>query len=286
MSPIPTVTLNNGVSMPLLGFGVFQIEDLAECERSVYDALQTGYRLIDTAASYGNEEAVGKAIKRSGVAREDLFITTKLWIQDAGYERTKPAFERSLRRLQLEYLDLFLIHQPFGDVYGAWRAMEELYREGRIRAIGISNFPPDRVMDLIVHNDVVPVVNQIETHPFNQQIETQKFLEENKVQIESWGPFAEGRNNIFQNDLLRSLAGKYQKTVAQIILRWLTQRGAVAIPKSTRRERMEENFNVFDVELSPDDMAAIATLDLKQSSFFDHRDPAMVKRLGQARRNT
>lgn len=286
MSPIPTVTLNNGVSMPLLGFGVFQIEDLAECERSVYDALQTGYRLIDTAASYGNEEAVGKAIKRSGVAREDLFITTKLWIQDAGYKRTKPSFERSLQRLQLEYLDLFLIHQPFGDVYGAWRAMEELYREGRIRAIGISNFPPDRVMDLIVHNDVVPVVNQIETHPFNQQIETQKFLEENKVQIESWGPFAEGRNNIFQNDLLRSLAGKYQKTVAQIILRWLTQRGAVAIPKSTRRERMEENFNVFDVELSPDDMAAIATLDLKQSSFFDHRDPAMVKRLGQARRNT
>jgi len=272
--------------MPLLGFGVFQIEDLAECERSVYDALQTGYRLIDTAASYGNEEAVGKAIKRSGVAREDLFITTKLWIQDAGYKRTKPSFERSLQRLQLEYLDLFLIHQPFGDVYGAWRAMEELYREGRIRAIGISNFPPDRVMDLIVHNDVVPVVNQIETHPFNQQIETQKFLEENKVQIESWGPFAEGRNNIFQNDLLRSLAGKYQKTVAQIILRWLTQRGAVAIPKSTRRERMEENFNVFDVELSPDDMAAIATLDLKQSSFFDHRDPAMVKRLGQARRNT
>ncbi len=286
MSIVPSVTLNNGLQMPLLGFGVFQINDAEECERSVYDAIQVGYRLIDTAASYGNEEAVGKAIQRSGVPREELFVTTKLWIQDAGYERTKPAFERSLQRLQLEYLDLFLIHQPFGDVYGAWRAMEELYREGRIRAIGISNFPPDRVMDLIVHNDVVPAVNQIETHPFYQQIETQKFLEENKVQIESWGPFAEGRNNIFQNDLLRSLAGKYQKTVAQIILRWLTQRGVVAIPKSTRRERMEENFNVFDVELSPDDTAAIATLDLKQSSFFDQRDPATVKQLGQARRNT
>lgn len=286
MSTIPSVTLNNGLHMPLLGFGVYQINDAAECERSVYDALSTGYRLIDTAAAYGNEEAVGKAIQRSGVAREDLFITTKLWIQDAGYERTKPAFERSLRRLQLEYLDLFLIHQPFGDVYGAWRAMEELYREGRIRAIGISNFPSDRVMDLIVHNTVVPMVNQIETHPFHQQIDTQKFLQDNGVQIESWGPFAEGRNNIFQNDLLRSLAGKYQKTAAQIILRWLTQRGVVAIPKSVRKERIEENFEVFDVELSPEDMAAIATLDLKQSSFFDHRDPATVKRLGQARLNT
>lgn len=283
---VPSVTLNNGLEMPLLGFGVFQIADLAECERAVNDAINTGYRLIDTAASYGNEEAVGKAIKRSGVAREDLFITTKLWIQDAGYERTKPAFERSLQRLQLEYLDLFLIHQPFGDVYGAWRAMEELYREGRIRAIGISNFHPDRVMDLIVHNDVVPAVNQIETHPFNQQIETQKFLEENKVQIESWRPFAEGKNNIFHNSVLHSIADKYGKTVAQIIVRWLTQRGVIAIPKSTRRERMEENFNVFDVELSPEDMTSIATLDTKTSSFFDHRDPAVAKRLGEAKRPT
>ncbi len=286
MSNIPSVTLNNGVKMPLLGFGVFQITDPEECERSVYDALQTGYRLIDTAAAYGNEEAVGKAIKRGGVTREELFVTTKLWIQDAGYESTKKAFERSLQRLQLDYLDLYLIHQPFGDVYGAWRAMEELYREGRIRAIGVSNFHPDRVMDLIVHNKVVPAVNQIETHPFNQQIETQKFLQEQQIQIESWGPFAEGRNNIFENELLRSIAGKYGKTAAQIILRWLTQRGVVAIPKSVRKERIEENFNIFDVQLSPEDMAAIIALDTKTSSFFDHRDPAIVKMLGEAKRPT
>ncbi len=286
MANIPLVTLNNDVQMPLLGFGVFQINDLEECERSVYDAIRTGYRLIDTAAAYGNEEAVGKAIKRSGVAREELFVTTKLWIQDAGYESAKRAFERSLQRLQLDYLDLYLIHQPFGDVYGSWRAMEELYGEGRIRAIGVSNFHPDRVMDLIVHNKVVPAVNQIETHPFNQQIETQKFLHEQQVQIESWGPFAEGRNNIFENEVLRSIAGKYGKTVAQIILRWLTQRGVVVIPKSVRKERIEENFNIFDVQLSPEDMAAIATLDTKKSSFFDHRDPAMVKMLGEAKRPT
>lgn len=286
MSPIPTVKLNNGVEMPLLGFGVFQIEDAEVCERSVHDALRVGYRLVDTAASYGNEAAVGSAIKQGGVAREDLFVTTKLWIQDAGYERTKQAFERSLQRLQLEYLDLYLIHQPIGDVYGAWRAMEDLYREGRIRAIGISNFYPDRVMDLLMHNAIVPMVNQIETHPFNQQIETQKFLEENGVQIESWGPFAEGKNNIFENMLLHSIADKYGKTVAQIILRWLTQRGVAAIPKSIRRERIEENFNVFDIELSPEDMAAIATLDTKTSSFFDHRDPAIVKQLSEAKRPT
>lgn len=286
MSKIPSVTLNNDVQMPLLGFGVFQINDPEECERSVYNAISTGYRLIDTAAAYGNEEAVGNAIKRSGVAREELFVTTKLWIQDAGYESTKQAFERSLKRLQLDYLDLYLIHQPFGDVYGAWRAMEDLYREGRIRAIGVSNFHPDRVMDLIVHNKVGPAVNQIETHPFNQQIETQKFLQEQQVQIESWGPFAEGRNNIFENELLRSIAGKYGKTVAQIILRWLTQRGVVAIPKSVRKERIEENFNIFDVQLSPEDMAAIIVLDTKTSSFFDHRDPAIAKMLGEAKRPT
>lgn len=286
MSRVPMVTLNNGVPMPLLGFGVFQIEDAEVCERSVSDAIQTGYRLIDTAASYGNEAAVGNAIKQSGVVREDLFITTKLWIQDAGYERTKQAFERSLQRLQLEYLDLYLIHQPIGDVYGAWRAMEELYRDGRIRAIGVSNFHPDRVMDLIVHNDVVPAVNQIETHPFNQQIETHGFLQQNGVQIESWGPFAEGKHQIFENPLLRSIADKHGKTVAQIILRWLTQRGVIAIPKSIRRERIEENFNVFDVEISPEDITAIATLDTKTSSFFDHRDPAMVKWLSEAKRPT
>jgi len=280
------VILNNGVEMPILGFGVFQITDVEECERSVYEAIQTGYRLIDTAASYENEEAVGKAIKSSGVAREALFVTTKLWIQDAGYGSAKKAFERSLKRLQLDYLDLYLIHQPYGDVYGSWRAMEELYREGRIRAIGVSNFHPDRLMDLIVHNQVVPAVNQIETHPFNQQIETQKFLQENNVQIESWGPFAEGKNNIFANELLRSIAGKYNKTVAQTILRWLTQRGVVAIPKSVRKERIIENFNIFDFELSQEDMAAIVALDTKVSSFFDHRDPEMVKRLGEAKRNT
>ncbi len=286
MPAVPSVTLNNGVTMPLLGFGVFQMNDAEECERSVYEAIRTGYRLIDTAAAYGNEVAVGNAIRRSGVARDELFITTKLWIQDAGDERAKQAFERSLERLQLEYLDLYLIHQPFGDVYGSWRAMEELYRAGRVRAIGVSNFHPDRVMDLIVHNQVVPAVNQVETHPFHQQIENQQFLQEQGVQIESWGPFAEGRNNIFTNEMLRAIADRHQKTIAQVILRWLTQRGVVAIPKSVRTERIEENFNVFDFDLSADDMAAIATLDTNTSLFFDHRDPAVVKRLGEAKRPT
>jgi 2,5-diketo-D-gluconate reductase A len=274
------VVLNNGLEMPILGFGVFQVPDLEECERSVLEAIETGYRLIDTAASYGNEEAVGKAIQKSGVARDEIFITTKLWIQDAGYESTKKAFQGSLDKLRLDYLDLYLIHQPYGDVYGAWRAMQELYREGRTKAIGVSNFYPDRLIDLIVHNEVVPAVNQIETHPFHQQIETQKFLKENNVQIESWGPFAEGKNNIFHNDVLLSIAGKYGKSVAQVILRWLTQRDVVAIPKSVRKERMAENFNVFDFELSAKDVNAIATLDSKQSAFFNHRDPAMVKALG------
>lgn len=281
-----TVQLNNGVVMPILGFGVFQIADAEECERSVVDAIQTGYRLIDTAASYGNEEAVGRAIKSSGVPRDELFITTKLWISDAGYESARKAFDRSMQRLQLDTLDLYLIHQPYGDVHGAYRAMEDLYQEGRVRAIGISNFHPDRVMDMIVHHQVVPAVNQIETHPFHQQVETQKFLQENGVQIESWGPFAEGRNNIFQNELLLGLAAKHNKTVAQIILRWLTQRGVVAIPKSVRKERMVENFNIFDFDLTLEDMASIATLDTKTSSFFDHRDPNMVKMLSQAKRNT
>nr|WP_318657992.1 aldo/keto reductase [Pseudanabaena sp. ABRG5-3] len=260
--------------------------DLEECERSVSDAIAIGYRLIDTAASYGNEEAVGKAIQKSGVARDEIFITTKLWIQDANYESTKKAFQRSLDKLRLDYLDLYLIHQPYGDVYGAWRAMQELYREGRIKAIGVSNFHPDRLMDLMIHNEVVPAVNQIETHPFHQQIETQKFLKENNVQIESWGPFAEGKNNIFHNDVLLSIAKKYDKSVAQVILRWLMQRHVVAIPKSVRKERMSENFNVFDFELSPEDMNTIISLDTKNSSFFDHRDPNMVKMLGTAKRNT
>jgi 2,5-diketo-D-gluconate reductase A len=272
--------------MPLLGFGVFQVPDLEECERAVRDAIDVGYRLIDTAASYGNEEAVGRAIKGAGVPRAALFVTTKLWIQDAGEGRTRAAFERSLARLGLDFLDLYLIHQPFGDVYGAWRDMEALLHEGRVRAIGVSNFPPDRVMDLIIHNEVVPAVNQIEVHPFNQQIEAHQFLRDNGVQTEAWAPFAEGKHDIFRNEVLRAIAERRGKSVAQVILRWLTQRGVVAIPKSVRRERMAENSDVFDVELSDDEMAAIAALDLKESSFFDHRDPAVVKRLGQAQRPT
>jgi len=286
MTPVPAVTLNNGVEMPLLGFGVFQMNDADECERSVVDAIQSGYRLIDTAAAYGNEEAVGRAIKRGGVPRDELFVTTKLWIQDAGDGRTRQAFERSLERLGLDYLDLYLIHQPFGDLYGAWRDMEALYREGRVKAIGVSNFQPDRVMDLIVHHDVVPTVNQIEAHPFYQRTETQGFLQDNGVQMEGWAPFAEGKHDIFRNEVLVGLAQKHGKSVAQIILRWLTQRGVVAIPKSVRKERIEENFAVFDVDLSRADMQAIAALDLNESSFFDHRDPAIVKALGEARRPT
>jgi 2,5-diketo-D-gluconate reductase A len=274
------VLLNNGVEMPILGFGVFQVPDLKECENSVLNALETGYRLIDTAASYMNETAVGDAIKKSGVPREDMFITTKLWVQDTGYEKTKKAFGKSLDRLQLDYLDLYLIHQPYGDVHGSWRAMEELYKNGKVKAIGVSNFQPDRVMDIITFNDVVPVVNQVETHPFNQQIETQKFLIDNKVQIEAWGPFAEGKNNLFQNKLLLSIATKYRKSIAQIVLRWLTQRGVVAIPKSVKKERIKENFNILDFELSIEDTEAIATLDMKASSFFDHRDPEIIKWMG------
>jgi 2,5-diketo-D-gluconate reductase A len=283
---VPSLTLNNGVYMPILGFGVFQIADLAECERAVTDALSVGYRLFDTAASYGNEEAVGNAIKRSGVPREELFITTKLWISDAGYDKTRRAFERSMQRLQLDTLDLYLIHQPIGDVYGAWRAMEELHREGRIRAIGVSNFQPDRVMDFLMHHEVVPAVNQIETHPFHQQVDAQKFLQENGIQMESWGPFAEGKNNIFHNTLLKSIADNHGKSIAQVVVRWLTQRGIVAIPKSVRKERMAENFDVFDFQLSPEEMSSIAALDTGTSSFFDHRDPAMVKWLSEAARAT
>lgn len=274
------VQLNNGIEMPILGFGVYQIQDANECEQSVYDAIMTGYRLIDTAASYLNEEAVGRAIKRSGVPREELFITTKLWVQDTGYDRTKKAFAKSLERLQLDYLDLYLIHQPYGDVYGSWRAMEELYREGRIRAIGVSNFQMDRLVDLIMHNEVTPAVNQVETHPFCQQIESAQFMKDHHVQIESWGPFAEGKNNMFQNEILAAIAEKYNKSVAQVILRWLTQRGVVAIPKSVRKERIIENFNIFDFELRQEDMERITTLDTKQSLFFSHRDPEIVKWLG------
>jgi len=278
-----TVKLNNGVEIPILGFGVFQIADPVECERSVVDAIQTGYNHIDTAASYMNEEAVGKGIKRSGVAREKLFVTTKLWIQRNGYEGTLKAFERSLKRLQLDYLDLYLIHQPYGDVYGEWRTMEELYQQGKIRAIGVSNFQPDRIMDLMIHNKITPAVNQIEVNPFQQQIDSQKFLQDQSVMVEAWAPFAEGKNNIFQNEILLSIAAKYNKSAAQVILRWVVQRGIIALAKSTRKERMLENISVFDFELSAEDMAAIATLDTKTSSFFDHRDPKMVKWLGERR---
>lgn len=275
------VKLNNGVEIPILGFGVFQITDPAECVRSVVDAIQTGYYHIDTAASYQNEEAVGRGIKQSGVDREKLFITTKLWIQSDGYEGTLKAFENSLKRLQLDYIDLYLIHQPYGDVYGEWRAMESLYQQGKIRAIGVSNFLPDRLMDLMIHNQITPAINQIEVHPFHQQIESQKFFKENNVQVEAWAPFAEGRNNMFQNELLLSIGTKYNKSVAQVILRWLVQRGIIALAKTTHKERMVENISIFDFELSTEDMTEITTLDAQTSSFFDHRDPEKVKWLGE-----
>jgi len=274
-----SIKLNNGVEMPVLGFGVYQVEP-GETENVVFDALQVGYRSIDTAAAYINEEEVGLAIKRSGITREELFITTKLWIQDAGYENAKKAFEKSMKKLQLDYLDLYLIHQPFGDYYGSWRAMEELYKAGRIRAIGVSNFMPDRLMDLILHNEIVPAVNQIETHPFLQQTDTQKFLVDNNVQIESWGPFAEGKNNIFNNEILKSTGQKYGKSVAQVILRWLIQRDVVVIPKTVNKERMTENFNVFDFLLDEQDMEAIKSLDTGSSAFLDHRDSEVAKLLG------
>jgi diketogulonate reductase-like aldo/keto reductase len=280
MTIVPTVTLNNGIEMPALGFGVFQVPDPAECERSVRDAIDVGYRLLDTAASYGNEEAVGAAIRNHGIDRAELFVTTKLWVQDASYEGAKTAFERSMNKLQLDYLDLYLIHQPYGDVYGAWRAMEELHRAGRIRAIGVSNFYPDRLVDFVLHNEVAPAVNQIEIHPFHQQDEAQAILAEHKIQAEAWGPFAEGKNGLFSNEVLQSIGQKHGKSIAQIVLRWLNQRGIVAIPKSVRKERMAENFAIFDFALDADDLARIATLDQKASSFFDHRDPAMVKWLG------
>lgn len=275
-----TVTLNNGVKMPIIGFGVYQIPDAEECENAVYEALMAGYRLIDTAAGYLNEEAVGRAIKRSGVPREELFITTKLWVQDAGYESAKLAFSKSLKKLQLDYLDLYLIHQPFGDYYGAWRAMEELYREGKIKAIGVSNFLPDRLMDLIVQNEIVPAINQVETHPFYQQIEGAAFMKEQGVQHQSWAPFAEGRNNMFGNEVLTSIAEKHNKSVAQVVLRWLVQRDVVVIPKSVSKERIVENFDIFDFELSAYDIAQISTIDTEESLFLSYRDPEIAKMLG------
>ncbi|MFM0488169.1 aldo/keto reductase [Paraburkholderia graminis] len=271
------VTLNNGMKMPILGYGVFQIADEAECERCVVDAVQAGYRLIDTAASYKNEVAVGRGLKHCGVPRDELFVTSKLWVEDAGYEHARLAIDKSLKRLDLDYLDLYLIHQPFSDVHGAWRAMEEAHRAGKLRAIGLSNFQPDRLMDIAAFNDVKPAVNQIEVNPFHQQAESVDFMRELGVQAEAWAPFAEGRNNLFQDEHLMAIAHRHGKTVGQVVLRWLVQRGIVALAKSVRKQRMLENLAIFDFQLSEEDMQSMATLETGKSSFFSHRDPAIVK---------
>ncbi|EEV6165352.1 2,5-diketo-D-gluconic acid reductase [Escherichia coli] len=272
-----TVKLNNGIEMPLLGFGVFQMSDAAECERAVIDAIDTGYRLIDTAASYQNETQVGNALKQTGIARNELFVTTKLWLQDTNYEGAKAQFQRSLNRLQLDYVDLYLIHQPYGDVHGAWRAMEELHQAGKIRAIGVSNFHPDRLADLIAFNKVAPAVNQIEVNPFNQQLQAVPWNQSRDIQPEAWAPFAEGKNGLFQHPVLTAIGQKYGKSVGQVVLRWIFQRGIVSLAKSVRKERMEENINILDFELSSEDMLQIAALDTATSAFFSHRDPAMVE---------
>ena len=272
------VTLNNGVKMPVLGFGVYQIPP-SDTERAVSEALEVGYRHIDTAAVYKNEEAVGKAIAASGIPRDELFVTTKVWISDAGEDAARAAFERSSEKLGLDVVDLYLIHQPFGDVYGSWRALERLNDEGRVRAIGVSNFHNDRLADLIAFNRIVPAVNQVETHPFLQRFADQELMAGEGVQIESWAPFAEGRNSLFTNPTLSSIARAHDKSVAQVVLRWLIQRGVVVIPKSVRRDRMEENFNVFDFELADSDMAVVTTLEKGEPLFIDHRDPAAVDML-------
>ncbi len=270
------ITLSNGVKMPQLGYGVYQVSK-DECERCVLDALKVGYRHIDTAQSYFNEEEVGLAIEKSGVPRNEIFLTTKVWIEHYGYEETKKSILISMEKLKTDYIDLVLLHQPFADYYGAWKALEDLYTQGKIRAIGISNFYPDRMVDICSFSRIRPMVNQVETHPFNQQIEAQKWMEKYGVQIEAWAPLAECRNGLLQNSVLAEIGKKYGKTVAQVILRWELQRGIVIIPKSTHIERMEENFNIFDFALSDEDMQKIAELDTKTSAFFSHYDPNIVE---------
>jgi 2,5-diketo-D-gluconate reductase A len=279
---VPTVTLTGGIEMPILGFGVFQVPP-EETEQVVAEALGAGYRALDTAASYRNEEEVGRAIAASGIPRDELFVTTKLWTQDAGEENAKRGFEASLNRLALDYVDLYLIHQPYGDYYGSWRAMQDLQREGLIRAIGVANFYPDRLVDLIEHNEIAPAVDQIECHPFFQRAADQDLMRERGVQIESWGPFAEGRNDLFTNSTLSEIGATHGKSVAQVVLRWLTQRGVVVIPKSVRPERMRENLDIFDFELTATELARIAGLETGETLFFDHRDPVMVSRIGTRR---
>lgn len=270
------ITLYNGVKMPIVGYGVYQVSK-EECERCVMDALAVGYRSIDTAQSYFNEEEVGNAIKKSGVPREDIFLTTKVWVEHYGYEQAKKSVFESMRKLRTDYLDLVLLHQPFSDYYGAYRALEDLYNEGKLRAIGVSNFYPDRLVDMALFNRVKPMVNQVETHPFHQQTEAKKWMEQYGVQIEAWAPFGEGRGGLFENPVLAEIAEKHKKTTAQVMLRWHIQRGVVVIPKSTHKERMEENLNIFDFALDQTDMNRISELDQKQSSFFSHCDPAMVE---------
>ncbi|MCA0326489.1 MAG: aldo/keto reductase [Proteobacteria bacterium] len=278
-----TITLNNGTTMPLIGYGVYQIPIAKECERCVADALESGYRLIDTAASYKNETAVGAGLHASGVPRDQLFVTSKLWVEDAGYERAQRAIDASLRRLGLDYLDLYLIHQPFGDVHGAWRAMQEAHRAGKLRAIGVSNFAPDRLMDITAFNEIKPAVNQIEVNPFQQQAESTAFMREHGVQAQAWAPFAEGRNGLFQNEVLQAMAQAHGKSVGQVVLRWLVQRGVASLAKTVRKERMAENLAIFDFSLSDEDMARISKLDTGTSAFFSHLDPAMVKWMAERR---
>lgn len=276
-----SVTLNNSVEMPLLGFGVFQMTDAAECERAVLDALDSGYRLIDTAASYQNETQVGNALRQSGIARNELFVTTKLWLQDASYSGAKAQFERSLNRLQLDYVDLYLIHQPYGDVHGAWRAMEELYQSGKIRAIGVSNFHPDRLADLAAFNNVTPAVNQVEVNPFHQQLQTVPWMQSRGIQPEAWAPFAEGRNDLFNHPVLASIGAGYGKSTGQVILRWLLQRNIVSLAKTVRKARMTENLDVLDFSLTTEEMLRITAIDTATSAFFSHRDPARVEWITQ-----